>query len=61
MKLSFFGADITIPGAGMGVPGAALGTLLAYSAGGVWMMSYIFNRSTHLSHRRGRGRAVHSV
>ena len=48
--VTVFGADITIPGAGMGVPGAALGTLLAYSAGGVWMMSYIFNRSTHISH-----------
>ena len=49
-EATVLGMDITIPGAGLGVPGAALGTLLAYSAGGIWMMSYIFGRSAHLSH-----------
>lgn len=48
--VTIMGVDLTIPGAGLGVPGAALGTLLAYTFGGIWMMGYIFNRSTHLSH-----------
>lgn len=49
-QLTVFGVDFTMPGVGMGVAGAAVGTLLAYSTGGVYLYLYIFRRSKHLSH-----------
>lgn len=49
-RLTVAGLTFTMPGAGLGVSGAAVGTLLAYTIGGIYLYTYIFRRSQRLSH-----------
>lgn len=46
---------LTIPGAGLGVTGAAIGTVLAETVTGVWMLLYLWRRSPQLNMRGTRG------
>ena len=54
-EISLFGAQITVPGAGMGVLGAALGTGIAESITAVLMLYFLLVRSKELgiTHERG--------
>lgn len=47
-NISRFGTELFMPGAGLGVAGAAVGTVLAYATGGVYLYYYMFRRSKHL-------------
>ncbi|MBO7584995.1 MAG: MATE family efflux transporter, partial [Bacteroidales bacterium] len=47
-EISLFGAQVTVPGAGMGVRGAALGTGLAEAATAVAMLYFLLVRSKEL-------------
>lgn len=52
--ISLFGTELYIPGAGMGVAGAALGTVLAMSSTGLYLVWYAWFRSPDLSLRHER-------
>ncbi len=47
-EVTLFGVGLTIPGAGLGVTGAALGTALAEVVIAVWMMWFLWTRSSEL-------------
>lgn len=46
--VTLLGSDIWVPGAGLGVVGAAIGSGLAFSVGGIWMMYHLFWKSPRL-------------
>ena len=45
-----FGAEVAVPGAGMGVAGASLGTCTAYTVGGLYMWWFLIYRHQRLRH-----------
>lgn len=54
-ELTLFGVGLTMPGAGLGVTGAALGTALAEVVIAVWMMWFLWVRSSELRLSGERG------
>ena len=54
-EISLFGAELTVPGAGMGVRGAALGTGLAECITAMAMLYFLLVRSKELAIVRERG------
>lgn len=49
-EVNILGWRFMMPGAGLGVAGASLGTSLAFSVGGVYVIWYLVNRSPRLLH-----------
>ena len=61
-QLALFGAEITMPGAGLGVAGASLGTELAKMAAAIPMFIYLTRRSPVLRlSEKGRWRPERSI